>query len=98
MCRVGRRRRNEEITMRESEVEARMRRYLAETGYTVLDREKRTGVDILAAKAGRRRAGEVKGERPGHESSPGTINVDVMTVLGQIVLRKVQALADEYAT
>lgn len=40
---------------------------------------------------------EVKGDRPGHESSPGTINVDVMTLLGQILHRKGQRLADDYA-
>ena len=40
---------------------------------------------------------EVKGDRPGHESSPGTINVDVMTLLGQLLLRKGMGIADEYA-
>ena len=40
---------------------------------------------------------EVKGDRPGHESSPGTKNVDVMTLLGQILHRKGQGLADDYA-
>ncbi len=34
---------------------------------------------------------------PGHQSSPGTKNVDVMTLLGQILHRKGQGLADEYA-
>ena len=33
----------------------------------------------------------------GHESSPGTINVDVMTLLGQLLLRKGMSVADEYA-
>ncbi len=40
---------------------------------------------------------EVKGDRGGHASSPGTIYVDVMTVLGQIVMAKAEHLADDYA-
>lgn len=83
--------------MREPEVEARVRRYLFERGYEVLERLKRVGVDIIAKKDGRKLAVEIKGDRPGHKSSPGTINVDVMTLLGQIVLRKGQHSADEYA-
>ena len=39
---------------------------------------------------------EVKADRPGHQSSPGTINVDVMTLLGQIVLRIGQGMGDDY--
>jgi hypothetical protein len=83
--------------MREPEVEARVRRYLAAKGYTVVDRTERTGADIVAEKQGQKLAVEVKGDRPGHQSSPGTINVDVMTLLGQVVLRKGEGLADDYA-
>src|SRR2546428_9521633 len=83
--------------MREPEVEARVRRYLAEEGYTAVDRTERTGADIVAEKQGQKLAVEVKGDRPGHRSSPGTVNVDVMTLLGQVVIRKAQGLAEEYA-
>ena len=83
--------------MREPEVEARVRDYLAEQGYTLLGRARPHGPDIIAKKEDKILAVEVKGDRPGHESSPGTINVDVMTLLGQIVLRKSEAPADQHA-
>jgi Holliday junction resolvase len=83
--------------MREPEVEGRVREYLIKSGYQVTSRQERTGPDIIAQKGGRKLAVEVKADRPGHQSSPGTINVDVMTLLGQIVFRKGQGLADDYA-
>lgn len=83
--------------LREPQVEERVRNYLTKSGYELLPRYKTTGPDILAKKGGRTLLVEVKGDRPGHKSSPGTINVDVMTLLGQILLRKGQGLADEYA-
>jgi len=83
--------------MRESDVEARVRQHLTENGYQVVPRHLRTGPDIIAEKGGRKLVVEVKADRPGHQSSPGTINVDVMTLLGQIVLRKGQGQGDDYA-
>lgn len=83
--------------MREPEVEERVRQYLTENGYQVLPRFKRFGADVIANKDGRRLLVEVKADRPGHRSSPGTINVDVMTLLGQVVFRKGQGLDDDYA-
>lgn len=83
--------------MREPEVEARVREYLSECGYQVFSRQQRTGPDIIAMKDGRKLVVEVKADRPGHQSSPGTINVDVMTLLGQIVSRKGERSANEYA-
>lgn len=83
--------------MREPEVEERVRNYLENGGYKTSPRSEKTGPDIIATKNGRKLLVEVKGDRPGHESSPGTINVDVMTLLGQILHRKGQGLADEYA-
>jgi hypothetical protein len=83
--------------MREPEVEAKVRSYLTGKGYEVLERAQMFGVDILAKKDDKTLAIEVKGDRPGHESSPGTINVDVMTLLGQLLLRKGMGVADEYA-
>ena len=82
--------------MREPEVETRVRQYLTESGYQVTPRQERTGPDIIAEKDGRKLVVEVKADRPGHQSSPGTINVDVMTLLGQIVFRKGQGIADDY--
>ena len=83
--------------MREPEVEARVRHYLSERDYLVTSRRDRTGPDIIANKDGKKLLVEVKGDRPGHESSPATINVDTLTLLGQIVLRKGENLADDYA-
>ena len=83
--------------MREPEVEARVRQYLTENGYQITPRRQRTGPDIIAKKGGRKLVVEVKADRPGYQSSPGTINVDVMTLLGQIVFRKGQGLVDDYA-
>lgn len=83
--------------MREPEVESLVREHLNRQGYSVTARGTRTGPDIIARKAGRSLLVEVKGDRPGHESSPGTINVDVMTLLGQVVYRKGRRAADEYA-
>ena len=84
--------------MREAEVEERVRRFLEQGGYSVSSRSERTGPDIIAIdKDGRKLLVEVKGDRPGHESSPGTKNVDVMTLLGQIFHRKGHGLADDYA-
>ena len=83
--------------MRELEVEALMRRHLVSQGYEVSSRPGQHGPDIKAKKDSRVLAVEVKGDRPGHVSSPGTINVDVMTLLGQIVLRYGEGLADDYA-
>lgn len=83
--------------MREPEVEARVRQYLTETGYQVSPRQQRTGPDIIAEKSGRKLIVEVKADRPGHRSSPGTINTDVMTLLGQIIFRKGQGMVDDYA-
>lgn len=83
--------------MREPEVEARMRQYLTKSGYQVIPREQRTGPDIIANKDGRKLIVEAKADRPGHQSSPATINVDVMTLLGQIIFRKGQDLIDDYA-
>lgn len=68
--------------MREPEVETRVRRYLTENGYQVTPRQQRTGPDIIAKKDGRKLVVEIKANRPGHQSSPGTINVDVMALLG----------------
>jgi len=82
--------------MREPEVETRVRQYLTESGYQVTPRQERTGPDIIAEKDGRKLVVEVKADRPGHQSSPGTINVDVMTLVGQIVFRKGQGMADDY--
>ncbi len=83
--------------MREPEVEACVRQYLADHGYDVTSRPGRHGPDIIAKKDRRVLAVEVKGDRPGHESSPGTINVEVMTLLGQIVLRRGEGIADDLA-
>ena len=83
--------------MREPEVEARVRQYLTENGYQVLPRQQRTGPDIIAKKDGKKLVVEVKADRPGHQSSPGTINVDAMTLLGQIIFRKGQGMVDDYA-
>ncbi len=83
--------------MREPEVEERVRQYLEENGYGLLARQERTGPDVVAIKEGRKLLVEVKGDRPGHKSSPATINVDVMTLLGQIMTRMGQGLADDYA-
>lgn len=70
--------------MREPEVETRIRQYLAERGYEVVSRKQRTGPDVIAMKDGRKLVVEVKADRPGHQSSPGTINVDVMTLIGRL--------------
>lgn len=83
--------------MREPEVEARVRQYLTGNGYQVILRNLRTGPDIVAEKDGRKLIVEVKADRPGHQSSPGTINLDVMTLLGQIVFRKGEGSANDYA-
>jgi hypothetical protein len=84
--------------MREPEVEERVRRFLQQDGYSISPRLERTGPDIMAtSKDGKKLLVEIKGDRPGHESSPGTKNVDVMTLLGQILHRKGQGLADDYA-
>jgi Holliday junction resolvase len=83
--------------MREPEVEAKLRQYLVNTGYEVLTRHERIGPDIVAEKNGHKLFVEVKGDRPGHQSSPGTVNVDVMTLLGQILSRKGEGQADDYA-
>ncbi len=85
------------MVVREPEVEARVRRYLVELGYVLSPRKERTGPDITAMKNGRKLLVEAKGDRPGHQSSSATINVDVLTLLGQILLRKGQRLADDYA-
>lgn len=82
--------------MREPEVETRVRQYLTKSGYQVIPRQQRTGPDIIAKKDGRKLVVEVKADRPGHRSSPGTINVDVMTLLGQIVLRIGLEMGDDY--
>jgi len=71
---------------REKWVEEKVRVWLAARGYTVETREKPTGPDVLAWTDGRTLHVEVKGDRPGHVTAPGTINVDVMTLLGQIVM------------
>lgn len=84
------------MAMREPEVEQRLRNYLVENGYDVLVRYERTGPDIIAKKEQRTLLLEVKGDRPGHKSSPGTIHVDVMTLLGQIVMRRGKGEAEEY--
>jgi Holliday junction resolvase-like predicted endonuclease len=84
--------------MREPEVEERVRQYLQNEGYKLSPRRERTGPDIIAvSKDNRKLLVEVKGDRPGHQSSRGTINVDVMTLLGQILHRKGQRTADDYA-
>jgi Holliday junction resolvase-like predicted endonuclease len=85
------------MNMREPEVEERVRHYLENSGYMTSPRSEKTGPDIIATKNGRKLLVEVKGDRPGHQSSPGTKNVDVMTLLGQIIHRKGQRLADDYA-
>lgn len=84
-------------TMREPEVEQRVRDYLITQGYAVAERRDRFGPDIRAARNGRTLVIEVKGDRPGHQSSPATINVDVLTLLGQILTRRSDTPADEYA-
>lgn len=83
--------------MREPEVESRMRKYLEVHGYRVTPRMGQHGVDIVATKQGRTLAVEVKGDRPGHTSSPGTIDVDAKTLLGQIVTRWGEQIAEDYA-
>jgi hypothetical protein len=83
--------------MREPEVEAKLRIYLKNSGYDVFIRSVRTGADITATKNGRTLLVEVKGDIPGHDGSPGTINVDVMPLLDQILMRKGQQRADDYA-
>ena len=83
--------------MREHEVEAKIRSYLLECGYESRSRATQSGPDIVATKEGKKLLVEVKGDRPGHRSSPGTINVDVMTLLGQIIFRAGEEQADEYA-
>src|SRR6266550_2981313 len=83
--------------MREPDAEARVREYLEGQGYMLTPRAAQRGGDIVAARAGRTLLVEVKADRPGHETSPGTIYVDTCTLLGQIVLRMGQRLADDYA-
>jgi hypothetical protein len=83
--------------MREAEVEKRVRRHLADQGYLARTRSKPTGPDIVAERDGRTLLVEAKGDRPGHDSNSGTINVDVMTLLGQIVMAKAVGDADDYA-
>lgn len=84
---------------REAWVEQEVRRHLKAQGYLVEARRRPTGPDILAVtgKDGRTLLVEVKGDRPGHVTSPGTINVDVLTLLGQIVMAKAGGAADDYA-
>jgi hypothetical protein len=57
------------------------------TKFQVTERPGLHGIDILAKNDGRTLGVEVKGDRPGHVSSRATINVDVMTLLGKILLR-----------
>lgn len=82
---------------REALVEERIRCYLADLGYSVQRRQIRTGPDVIAWKDGRSLLIEVKADRPAHVDSPATVNVDVLTLLGQVVMAKGQQLADEYA-
>lgn len=83
--------------MREPEVEEHLREYLKENGYSVRISSGKRGPDILAEQDGRTLLVEVKGDRPGHQSSPGNIYTDTMTLLGQILFRKGQGQANEYA-
>jgi len=83
--------------VREPEVESAVRAHLEHAGYALQIRTTATGPDIHGRRDGRTLVVEVKGDRPGHQSSPGTINVDVMTLLGQIVLRKGSGAANDYA-
>jgi hypothetical protein len=100
LSRLGRRvavsRKTWEGAVREPEVEALMKAELLRRGYAVSRRATRTGPDIVGVRDGKSLA--VRGERrsPGPRE-PGTINVDVMTLLGLIILRKGQGVADEYA-
>ena len=82
---------------RETFVEERVRRCLEERGYSVESRHKRTGPDMVAHKDGRSLLVEVKGDRPGHIDNSGLVDVDVHTLLGQVVTAMGQGLADEYA-
>ena len=87
----------ERVTIREPDVETRVRAYLASQGYVLTLRAASRGGDIIAERAGRTLLVEVKADRPGHVSSRGTIYVDTCTLLGQIVLRIGQQSADDYA-
>jgi len=87
----------ERVSIREPDAETRVREYLAGQGYALTPRAGRRGGDILAERAGRTLLAEVKADRPGHITSPATIYVDTCTLLGQIVLRMGQRLADDYA-
>lgn len=82
---------------RETLVEERVRRHLTDRGYSVERRLKRTGPDVIAHKDGKSLLVEVKADRPGHVDNSATVNVDVLTLLGQVVMAKGQQLADEYA-
>lgn len=82
--------------MREPEVEARLREHLVTLGYTLVPRQRAHGHDVEATMDGRRLIVEVKGDRPGHISSPGTIYVDTCTLLGQIMLAYGSNKADAY--
>jgi predicted RecB family endonuclease len=85
------------VSIREPDAEARVRDYLVGQGYVLTARNGQRGCDIVAERAGRRLRVEVKADRPGHVTSSGTIYVDTCTLLGQIVLRMGQRLADDYA-
>ncbi len=82
---------------REALIEQRVRRHLEEHGYSVELRHKRTGPDVIAHKDGKALLVEVKGDRPGHVDNPGLVDVDVYTLLGQVVTAIGQGLADIYA-
>src|SRR2546427_11982199 len=61
--------------MREPAVESLVRQYLEGQGYSTVARSHPTGPDILATRDGRTLLVEVKGDRPGHQSSPATVHV-----------------------
>ena len=83
--------------MREPADESLVRQNLEGQGYSIVARSRPTGPDILATRDGRVLLVEVKGDRPGHQSSPATVHVDTLTLIGQIVLRRSRREADEFA-
>ena len=84
---------------REEKVLERLVVYLTALGFSEVEvkQGRQTGPDLRALKDGRCLAIEVKGDRPGHITNQGTIYVDVSTLLGQILMRKGEGAADEFA-
>ncbi|RII41600.1 hypothetical protein DWB68_11665 [Galactobacter valiniphilus] len=74
----------------EAPIETAIREHLAADGWSVEDRPKATGVDILAHRDGRRLLIEVKG------NTGSNSGLDVQTLYGQILERMVDP-SDEFA-